>query len=369
MQTRNPFQRVSSIPALIAAAACMLVQPGSALAQGYKRIDLASNVPDAARYVDPNLLNAWGLLASPSGRLAVVNNGAGVASLYAASGRPLSTVITIPGPAADTTSAPTDLALNYSGDFRITHDGKTRPSLLLFVTEDGTIAGWNPELDRTNAFIAVDNSGLEAVYKGLALGRTSAGHFLYAANFKAGVVEMYDRKFQLVKTFTDTNLPAGFAPFGIRNIFGHLYVTFAMQAPPDNDDDLPGPGLGYVDVFSTSGRFLYRFASQGTLNAPWGLAVAPWNFGRLSNALLVGNFGDGRINAFSLRTGAFLGQLKDANGQPITIDGLWGLAVGSGSYTLNDPSGSRSLYFTAGPNDENDGLLGVLQPNTRPWRY
>ena len=368
MQTRTLFQKLSTVPTLIAAAACMLAQLNSAFAQGYKRIDLASNVPDAARYTDPNLRNAWGLLASPSGRLIVANNAAGVASFYAGSGRPLSTVITIPAPTAGATSTPTDVALNYSWDFRITNGGKTRPSLLLFVTEDGTMAGWNPELDRTNAFIAVDNSGSNAVYKSVALGRTWSGHFLYAANFKAGVVEMYDRKFQLVKTFTDTNLPAGFAPFGIRNLFGRLYVTFAMQAPPDNDDDLPGPGLGYVDVFSTSGRLLYRFASEGTLNAPWGLAVAPWNFGRFSNTLLVGNFGDGRINAFSLRTGAFLGQLKDAGGQPIEIEGLWGLTAGYGSYNLNDIYGTRSIYFTAGPNDENDGLLGVLQPNTR-WRY
>jgi uncharacterized protein (TIGR03118 family) len=367
MQTKSLFQRVLSIPALFAAAACMVVGASSAWGQGYKRIDLASNVPGAARYTDGNLRNAWGLVASPSGRLIVANNGAGVGSFYAASGRPLSLVITIPAPEADATSTPTDVALNFSWDFRISHNGRTRPSLLLFVTEDGTIAGWHPDLDRTNAFIVVDNSGSEAVYKGVALGHTWAGRFLYAANFKAGIVEMYDRNFRLVKTFTDTNLPAGFAPFGIRNIFGRLVVTFAKQAPPENDDDLPGPGLGYVDVFSTSGRLLFRFASEGPLNAPWGLAVAPWNFGRFSNTLLVGNFGDGRINAYSLRTGAFLGQLKDKNGQPIEIDGLWGLAVGYGSYSLNDYSGTRSVYFTAGPNDENDGLLGVLQPNSSWW--
>src|SRR5213078_2057615 len=158
------------------------------------------------------------------------------------------------------------------------------------------------------------------------LGRTRAGRFLYAANFKGGVVEMYDRNFHLVKTFTDTTLADGFAPFGIRNIFGHLFITFAKQKPPDNDDDQAGPGLGYVDVFDTNGNFLHRFASQGTLNAPWGLAVAPRHFGKFSHALLVGNFGDGAINAFNLRTGAFLGQLEDSDGNLIHIDGLWGLA-------------------------------------------
>ncbi len=329
---------------------------------GFRQINLVSDQPGQARFTDPNSLNAWGLTFA-FGDLFVVDNHAGVASFYRPSGHSEDLVLRIPSPAGpDATSAPTDLAFNESALFLAPHfqvmvGTESLPSLAIFVTEDGTIASWVPFRDSHQVVIAVDNSAAGAVYKGVALAHTHKGSFLYAANFHQGFVEMYDQHFNLVKTFTDSTVPADFAPFGIRFIGGHLYVTFAKQRPPDNADDQAGPGLGYVDVFDTEGNLVRRFASEGTLNAPWGMTLAPRHFGRFSNALLVGNFGDGRINAYHPRTGAFLGQLQDRHGNPIEIDGLWGLA-----FNPNSESDNSALYFTAGPNDEDDGLVGLLRP-------
>jgi uncharacterized protein (TIGR03118 family) len=254
-------------------------------------------------------------------------------------------------------SAPTDLAWNpWKRSFFLTQGTHRAESLLLFVTEDGTIAGWNRKLAVGEAILAVDNSEAGAIYKGMAVAATTHGPRLYAANFGQGVVEIYDAQFHRVKTFTDPALAKqGYAPFGVRNLGGHLLVTFAFKAAPTDGDETAGPGLGYVDEFGFAGNLVRRVASQGTLNAPWGLAIAPLNFGKLSNALLVGSFGDGAINAYNFHTGAFLGQLKDFHGTVIRIEGLWGLAVGPG------PGGPPALYFTAGPNDENHGLLGFLR--------
>ena len=201
---------------------------------------------------------------------------------------------------------------------------------------------------------------LGAVYKGLTLG----GNFLFATDFRFGVVEEFDSQFQLVRTFTDPALAADcplpgqcFAPFGIQNISGDLYVSFALQDKAHHDD-VAGAGNGFVDVFSTSGTLIRRFASGGPLNSPWGMALAPGDFGAFSNDLLVGDFGDGRINAFDPATGAFLGQLQDQNGHSITINGLWGLAFGNGALAGD----TTTLFFAAGLNDEADGLFGTIQP-------
>ena len=264
-------------------------------------------------------------------------------------------VVTIPAPAADDTSAPTGLVVNLSGDFVVTKNGKSGASIFIFDTEDGTIVGWSPGVDLTNGVIAVPNTH-GAIYKGLAIAKTSKGTFLYASDFHNGVVEIYNAHFQLQKSFTDTSLPDGYAPFGIQNINGQIFVTFAKQDEL-KEDEIAGPGLGFVDIFDTDGNLVRRFASRGPLNAPWGLAMAPATFGKFANALLVGNFGDGRISAFEPTSGKFLGRLRNTKGEILSIDGLWAITQGGGAGTTPD-----EILFTAGPNDEANGLFGKLNP-------
>jgi uncharacterized protein (TIGR03118 family) len=232
-------------------------------------------------------------------------------------------------------------------------------SVFIFDTEDGTISGWNPTFpDKSHAILAVDRSnvGKGAVYKGLAIGSNSSGTFIFATNFRFGTIEMFDSNFKLVRSFADQRLPQSFAPFGIQNIGGNLYVTFAKRNGAKHDD-VAGPGNGFVDVFDTSGNLIRRLIARGSLNSPWGLALAPANFGQFSNDLLVGNFGDGHINAFDPDTGAFLGQLRDQNGNSITIDGLWSLQFGNDAVA----GPSNELFFTAGIDGEAHGLFGDIQ--------
>ena len=224
--------------------------------------------------------------------------------------------------------------------------------MFLFDTEDGAISGWNAG---TAAVKLVDNGASSAVYKGLAIASTGGADFLYATNFRSGKVEAYDTSFNLVNQFTDPGLPAGYAPFGIQTINGLLYVTFALQNGAKHDD-VPGAGNGYVDVFNPNGTLAGQLISRGHLNSPWGLAVAPAGFGTLGGDLIVGNFGDGWINAYNLSTGAYVGTFKTSAGSPIAIDGLWGLMFGNGGSA--GPTGT--LYFTAGPNGETHGLFGTL---------
>src|SRR5207247_10089243 len=235
-----------------------------------------------------------------------------------------------------------------------------------FASEDGTISGWNPAVPppptSTHAQVAVDNSASGAVYKGLAIAVTSVGDRLYATNFHAGTVDVFDASFHAVPGgFTDPDLPAGYAPFGIRALGGVIYVTYALQ-DADKHDDVAGVGHGFVNAFDTDGHLLRRVASRGRLNSPWGLALAPADFGQFSGNLLVGNFGDGHINAFDLARFAGngelqpRGQLHAADGPPIAIDGLWALAFGNGA----SAGPTNALFFTAGPFDEADGLFGKL---------
>ncbi len=358
MKTSHIVQWTGAL-ALAAFFATAAPQANAAPIRGYEQINLVADQAGQARFTDTNLVNPWGFVISLGDLLVVPDNGMGVMTFYGPLGRPAPLVVTIPSPAGPgVASAPTHLEFSFSGDFVVTNEMDTAPSLVLFVTEDGTIGGWNPELSEDEAFIAVDNSPAGAVYKSLALGHTRNGPVLFAANFHEGFVEKYDQDFQFVKSFTDTNLlNIGFAPFGMRNIAGHLVVTFAKQKP-DKHDDEAGPGNGYVDIFDLNGNLVRRFASQGTLNSPWGLAQAPPNFGSFAGALLVGNFGDGAVNAFNPRSGAFLGQLRDPQGQVILIDGLWGLNVPPGPP-------APTLYFTSGPDSESHGLLGILRPDNR----
>jgi uncharacterized protein (TIGR03118 family) len=333
----------------------------------YQQTNLVSNLPNIAQFQDSNLVNPWGLSHSPTSPWWVSDNGAGVATLYNGDGTARSLVVTIPPPAgspAGTTAAPTGNVFNGTSGFVVTEAGKSGPSLFIFATEDGTISGWNPSVDLTHAILAVDRStvGAGAVYKGLAIASNASGTFIYATNFRFGTVEMFDSSFNLVGSFTDPKLASTcplpnqcYAPFGIQTINGNLYVTFALQDAAHHDD-VSGPAHGFVDVFDTNGNLIRTLVSHGRLNSPWGLALAPADFGRFSNDLLVGNFGDGRINAINPNNGAFLGQLSEQAGNPITIDDLWGLAFG------NDASAGKhnELFFTAGINDEADGLFGKI---------
>ena len=322
--------------------------------------------------VDTNLVNPWGLAASPNGPWWVSDNNAGVSTLYdgnTAAKIPLT--VTIPSPSAPAGGTPTGVVFNAStADFLVSGPGTA--AHFIFATEDGTIAAWN---SGSNAVIKVDDSSVPsatdgAVYKGLATGSIGAANYLYATNFRAGTVDVFDGSFHQVRLgsgavsggFTDRRIPRGFAPFGIANIGGDLFVTYAKQNTARHDD-VAGRGLGFVDEFNTSGHLIRRVAERGALNSPWGLAVAPSGFGRFSGDLLVGDFGDGRVNAFR-PTGRgmfrFDGQLRDPQRRPITIEGLWGLAVGNDGAA--GPSGT--LFFTAGTHGEKDGLFGTLTAST-----
>jgi uncharacterized protein (TIGR03118 family) len=350
----------------------LMLVPVAANAQGdngfYQQTNLVSDLSSVgATFQDPNLVNPWGLVHAPTSPWWVSDNGTGVSTLYNGDGTARPLVVTIPPPTgspAGTTAAPTGNVFNGNGGFVVTQGSHSGSSLFIFATEDGTLSGWNPTVDPTHAILAVDRStvGAGAVYKGLALGANSSGTFLYATNFRFGTVEMFDSSFKLAGSFTDSKLANTcplpnqcYAPFGIQNIGGNLYVTFALQNAAQHDD-VAGPAHGFVDVFDTSGNLIGRLISHGRLNSPWGLALAPADFGLFSNALLVGNFGNGRINAYDLSTGEFLGQLRDQTNTPITIDGLWSLQFG------NDANAGKhnELFFTAGINGEADGLFGKI---------
>ena len=359
--------------AVMAVPVVLLAPPAMAGAQAggsYVQRNLVSDLPNIARFQDPDLVNAWGLSHSPAGPWRVSDNGTGLATSYKGNGMGVPPVVTIPLPAGGPGGAPTGNVFNPTSGFAVSQGGASGPSQFLFATEDGTIAGWNPAVDPTHALIAVDRSRvrqgrfLGAVYKGLTLGQDGSASFLFATDFRFGAVEQFDAQFHLVRSFTDPVLAEDcplpgqcFAPFGIQNIGGSVFVSFALQNQAHHDD-VAGAGNGFVDVFDTSGTLIRRFASMGALNSPWGLALAPAGFGTFSNDLLAGNFGDGRINAFDPATGAFLGQVQDPHGRPITINGLWGLAFGNGGLAGD----TTTLFFASGLNDEADGLFGTIQP-------
>jgi uncharacterized protein (TIGR03118 family) len=325
-------------------------------ASGYTEFDLVSDILGLAAHTDANLVNPWGMASSATSPIWVSDNGTGVSTLYNGAGIQTALVVTIPSVTPGSPASPTGIVFNGSTtDFTVAGPGT--PSHFIFATEDGTISGWNTG---TNAVLKVDNSAAGAIYKGLAIGNNGAGNFIYATNFSAGTVEVYNASFSpvtLTGTFTDPGLPAGFAPFGIQNIGGVLFVTYAMQDVP-KEDDVPGPGNGYVNRFSTDGLFLGRFASAGVLNSPWGLALAPSTFGDLAGAMLVGNFGDGKINGFNPVTGAFIGVMNNPSGNPIVVQGLWALLFGNGG----GGGLANDLFFTAGipgPDAvEDHGLFG-----------
>ncbi len=317
---------------------------------------LVSDGSVPAAHVDPNLVNGWGVAFNPNAVVWLSDNGTGKSTLYDGTGTPQSLVVDIPSPTGPTGGTPTGIVFNGSSDFKVTNGTTSGPAAFIFATEDGIIAGWNPTVDGTHALPAVQKAG--AVYKGIALIGNGEANHLYAADLVGGRIDVYDRTFQPVSVpggFVDPKLPAGFSPFNIMALGGNLYVAYAFHVGSDHDETA-GPGLGIVDVFDADGYLIRRVGTRGQLNAPWGMALAPASFGRFGNSLIVGNFGDGTINAYDPHTGSYQGQLRGADGKPLQIDGLWGLAFGNG--VRGQPT--DSLYFAAGPNDENNGAYGVI---------
>jgi len=311
-----------------------------------------SDQPGVAPVTDPLLVNAWGLSQGPATALWVANNGTDSSTLYNATTfakAPLE--VNVPGAPTGTTFVGITNAFNVTD----TTANRTGNTIFAFATEGGQIEGWNPTANMTNALVAVDESGQGSVFKGLTLGINGATPLLFAADFGNGVVSAYDASFHKVNSFTDPNLPANYVPFNVQSLNGDLFVTFALREP-GADDETHGKGLGFVDVFDQNGHLIRRLISNGKLNAPWGLALAPQSWGKFAGALLVGNFGDGQINAYDPRTGRFLGQVKDGQGQS-GIDGLWALHTGA----------NGTITFSAGPDDESHGLVGSIAPMTPMW--
>jgi uncharacterized protein (TIGR03118 family) len=348
-----------STPLACAIGALALVSAANAWAGDfYKQRNLVSDSNAVrAEHRDPHLVNAWGLAFNPFGVAWVADNGTGFSTLYDGNGRPQSLVVTIPG--ATESGNPTGTVFYGGMEFVVSKGSASGPARFLFVSEDGGISGWSPAVDPTHAIRVVDNSANHAIYKGVTISGNGKGSLLYATDFHNGKVAVYDSKFKPVymhdRAFQDSNLPAGYGPFGIQAIGGDIYVSYAKQ-DEEREDDVQGRGLGFVNVFDPDGHLLRRFASNGALNAPWGMTMAPASFGRFSNRLLIGNFGDGTINAYDVSTGQWVGRLKGPNRQPIRIPGLWGIAFGNG--LNNQPI--DTLFFTAGPLDEKHGLYGRL---------
>lgn len=338
--------------AWLAAGAAGLV-PLAATAGSVKQTNLVSNQSGKAAFTDPNLVNAWGISASPAGPFWVSDNGTGLSTLYSTSGQPQGLIVTVPG-AGGAAGAPTGQAFNPTTGFKVSAGGKSGAPAFIFATENGTISGWAPNVNGTVAINAVDNSAKGAVYKGLALlnGKTP---YVLAANFGAQQVEVYDTSWHLVRSFRDSYLPASYSPFNVAVLGGNIYVSYAKHKK-GSINEIDGPHLGAVDQVDITGTVVKTIALHGPLNAPWGLAIAPSTFGGFAGKLLVGNFGDGTINAYNPSTGTRVGALKTAGGQKLVIDGLWGLLIGNGSQGGN----AGTLYFTAGPNGETNGLLGAL---------
>jgi len=335
----------------------ILLVASNALAQHYQRTDLTADNSSVspAPNIDPNLVNPWGMARASGSPWWISDNGTWLSTLYDSTGLPKSLVVSIPAPNGQPGGAPSGTVFNYTGAFEV---GPGQSAFFLFATEDGTISGWNPNANPTAAIVKVNHSG-KAIYKGLALATNGQAPRLYATNFQSGAVEVFDGHFHHVSTtggFLDPNLPANYAPFGIQNVGGNIVVTFAHRMPGSKDED-HGPGMGFVDVFDLNGRLILRLQHGPFINAPWGIALAPGDFGRFSHRLLIGNFGDGNIHAFNGVSGKLEGTLLDQNGDPLSIGGLWGLSFGGD----NTNSGlATELFFTAGANDENDGIFGKI---------
>jgi uncharacterized protein (TIGR03118 family) len=350
----RPARYLTALSAVLAfAAACDNTSTTpTPIANSFVVSRLVADVASAgAVTTDAALQNAWGLAFGPGGNLWVADNHSSTSTVYTPMGEKLSTTVSIMGSGGLTAGAPTGIVENGTTAFNI---GVTGPATFIWAGEDGTISAWNPASGST-ASVMVDNSLSGAVYKGIAMASSSGSDMLYATDFHNSRVDVYDGSFNYVTSFTDAGIPSGYAPFGIANMNGQLWVTYAKQLGPDNVDDEAGLGNGYVDIFSPAGTLVQRFASNGKLNSPWAIAMAPTGFSGLSGTVLIGNFGDGRILSYNASTGAFIAYLHDANGSIISLDGLWAL-------TFRPSASPTTLYFSSGPNDETNGLVGTITP-------
>lgn len=321
--------------------------------------NLVSDIPGLADVTDPDLVNPWGMSFSATSFFWISDNGTGLSTLYNGQGSKQGLIVTIPpAPGQQGPSAPTGQVFNPN-------TANFQGARFIFATEDGTIASWS---GGTSAVIKVDNSPSSAIYKGIAMASNGSSTYLYAADFHNGKIDVFDSNYastSLGGTFTDPNLPVGYAPFNIATSGNRLYVTYALQDAM-GEDDVPCPGCGFVDVFDTNGNFLQRLISMGALNSPWGMTWAPAGFGSFGGDFLVGNFGDGTINVFDPATGSWIAQLRDANGNPIANLGLWDIKFGNGA----NAGSPDVLYFTAGipgpDNVEDHGLFGAIAPTPEP---
>jgi uncharacterized protein (TIGR03118 family) len=352
------------VPLAILSVAVLAVAPVSAAnnnaANSYTVHALVSDTGVDGSATDTNLVNGWGLTAGPTTPWWVADNGTDTSTLYRGDGTIVPLVVSVPG-------GPTGTVFNGSATSFIVSSGTASGAArFIFANEDGEIRGWNSAVPAAGSTVTEVGAAASdgANYKGLAIDSPTAGHFLYAADFHNAKVDVYDSSFVLQPSagaFVDPGIPAGFAPFGIQNLNDTIFVTYAKQ-DADAADEVAGEGLGYVSAFGTDGSFLGRVASRGDLNAPWGLAWAPASgFGRFSGDLLIGNFGDGRINAYAWTPSGWeaRGHLKTANHKPLVVDGLWGIGFGNGFGS----GPTTSLYFAAGPDDEEHGLYGSITFN------
>jgi len=339
---------------------------------------VADTAGTGAVSTDANLVNAWGIAFGTTSPVWVANNHSETSTVYDGNGKPqpfsAPRVVKLPAAANGTTFDPTGIVFNSTSDFVVTAGTKSAAAAFIFNGEGGMIAGWASSVDAGNAVVMYTDSG-GAVYKGLAIASNGSGNFLYATDFHNNKVDVFDAAFKKQTpsdtsfSFTDPTLPAGYAPFGIQAIKNgpggttQIYVSYAKQAAPDNHDNVDGAGLGLVDVYDANGKLVtHLIAPGGLLNGPWGMTLAPTDFGTLSNALLVGNFGDGRINGFDPATGAFIGTLGDASGTAFAMPGLWGIAFGNDAG--NQPH--NTLFFAAGTNNEANGAYGRIDLGATP---
>lgn len=362
------MNRFSFLPLVVLSSVSLLAASGlwagpRARNNQYAVTPLVSDGFLPAAHLDTSLVNSWGLARGPAGPWWISDNGTDRSTLYASDGTANALIVSLPSGAA-----PTGIVFNGTTSFVVTDGTNSGVAAFLFAGEDGRAYGWNPAVPPPppshSAFLVHDGSLDGAIYKGIAIATTGSGDRLYLTDFHNGKVDVLDGSFHPADlpegAFTDPQIPSGFAPFGILNVQGRIVITYAKQ-DEEGEDDVAGPGLGFVDVFDTDGAFLARLVNRGPLNAPWGLAMAPDGFGRFGGDLLVGNFGDGKIHAFrvsdDLRRASLDGELIGTNHRPISIERLWGLGFGNNSVA----GPSDTLFFTSGPGDEEHGLFGKIE--------